>query len=246
MRRFALSLLWPSLVFTLPGCAQPGASVVCLDTAATGAFVRGLVEAPKGLTATGTMTSEEARAEIPVEAADVALADASGAPIPGLVHHRSDADGYFRVLKVPAGFAYMVVARAPAADGRELTFKALTTPTTATDTPVELSLASTLVTQAILEGKTGLVGAFDTASYAAAVAKVQERLATLETPPDPSNAAAGIALVGQWSQADSELATALERVRAGAGAPAATPQTLATEVAKTREAEPLDALSPIY
>lgn len=246
MRRFALSLLWPSLVFSLPGCAQPGATVVCLDVAATGAFVRGLVEAPKGLTESGEMTPAEAQTEVPVEAADVALADAAGNPIPGLVHHRSDPEGYFRVLKVPAGYAYMVIARAQAADGRELTFKGLTTPSTSADTAVELSLASTLVTQAILEGKSGLVGAFDAASYAAAVAKVQERIATLATPPDPTNMAAGIALVNQWSEADTALAESLAKVKAGATAPQATPQTLQAEVAKTRESEPLDALSPIY
>ena len=215
----------------LAGCAlQPCPPAATPVPAASGAsFLRGRV-----ISADGTKA---------VEAAEVSLVDAAGEPIAGLARARSDRQGDFVTTTVPPNHAYVMVARYPGQDGQDTVLKALARPGTDGAAYHDLSTASTIVTTAVTQGKTGMPGEFSVAAYDLAVARVNAALAASGAPPLTDTVA-----ILAWLEArkgeDATLKQALDQLQ---------PQVAATEPraaveaqAKSEDADPLDGLKPIY
>lgn len=225
----------------LTGCnAIPGFSPAACPTpaVATGASVKGTVRAPAD--ASGKPGTPIA----PVSAAEVALTDGAGEPLPNTYHARTDAAGGFEVAGVPPGYAFAVEANVPGPDGQEVALSTLARPSTGGAANADIDPATTLVTRAVTAGRSGPVGDYDEATYKAAVARVAEKLKTepLSALADP---AATNAMVKAWADADPILATQLATLtKSVANGPA--PASVQTEVARTTAPNPLDALSPIY
>src|SRR5690606_34395384 len=91
-----------------------------------------------------------------------------------LVKTRTDAKGAFTFSPAPAG-RFVVVALAANGDNRVARVAGMVAATTEVD-GLALTTASTLVTTAVTEGKTGELSTFDSAAYARAVALTGEAL----------------------------------------------------------------------
>ena len=103
-----------------PGCAALSSSQACpAPQAPPGARVKGKVTAPKAVLGKPGDGSEA------VSAAEVALVDASGEPLPDTFHARTDADGSYEVNRVPTGFAYAVGAQVMTPSGKTVAMSAL-------------------------------------------------------------------------------------------------------------------------
>ncbi|MDB5100354.1 MAG: hypothetical protein JWM80_4775 [Cyanobacteria bacterium RYN_339] len=202
----------PTLVaLLLTGCAVPCAP---LTTTSPGAPVAGTVGTPAAWGAAGP--------------AEVAVADAAGNPVPGLVHQRTDGNGAYAIGDVPADGAYTVVARVPLADGREVTLSSVP------GAPIDLG--STVVTQLATQGLAGAPGKVDPATFQKAADLANQKLAAGPTPADP---AAALQQAKAWSTDDAAFRDAVAAVRQQA---AAAPAAKATQA----PSGPLDALSPVY
>lgn len=116
----------------------------------------------------------------PIEAAWVVPADATGAPISGMMRARTDAAGRFWAAQVPSGFAYVLLARLPLPS--ESPFSGLAVPDLAGEVTWELSAASTVVTVRVLRGRVGMPGTFDRTVYLQAVDAVRDWLAQRPQP----------------------------------------------------------------
>lgn len=202
------------------------------ELADPGAYVRGRVATADG--ADGK----------PVEAAEVSLTDAAGEPIAGLPRARTDAQGDFLAPRVPPGHSYVVVARYPGEGGKDTTLKTLARPGSDPNAFQDLSPASTILTTALTKDQAGLPGDFDGATYARAVELIDGKLAT-GARPNLDDPAAVVAWLDSHAAADAALKAALDALRpqVAAGEPRARVE---TEAAATRDADPLDALKPIY
>jgi hypothetical protein len=159
----------------------------------------------------------------------VAVADAQGNPVAGLVHQRTDAGGNFAIGDVPANGSFTVVARVPLADGREVTLSSLP------GQPVDL--ASTIVTQLAMAGVAGNPGKVDPATFKQATDLANQKLAAGSPPADP---AAAVQQAQAWTTDDPAFRDAIAAVHQQAMVVPATPQ------ATSAPAGPLDALSPVY
>ncbi|MDB5097875.1 MAG: hypothetical protein JWM80_2296 [Cyanobacteria bacterium RYN_339] len=227
MRR---SLLW---ALVLAGCTSP---CVTPDPAPAGATLTGLVSAPQRL-----VDPTGGPDQVPIPRAEVALANAAGQPIAGLYHAETGDGGGYAIGLLPPGYTYMVEATVPGADGKPITLKSLAKPSR----EANIDLATTLVTMAVTDGLTGLPGEVDPAAFDAASAAVRAHLTDADIP-SPSDAAAAKAKVAQLAKDDPTLATQLEQLKKQAAAPTATVDQLKTDVAKTADQDPLNALAPVY
>lgn len=196
-----------------------------------GAYVRGRVA-----------TADGAEGK-PVEAAEVTLTDAAGEPIAGLPRARTDAQGDFLAPRVPPGHSYVVAARYPG-EGGDTTLKTLARPGTDPTAFQDLSPASTILTTALTKDQAGLPGDFDGATFGRAVDLIEGKLQAGATP-DLDDAAAVVAWLDSHAAADPTLKAALDALRpqVAAGEPRARVE---AEAAAAVEADPLDALKPIY
>ena len=57
----------------------------------------------------------------PATRAEIAFADASGQPIPGLMHGATDTNGAYGVFKLPQGFNFVIQATLHTPDGKAVT-----------------------------------------------------------------------------------------------------------------------------
>lgn len=177
----------------------------------------------------------------PVEAAWVVPADATGAPISGMMRARTDAAGRFWTAQVPPGFAYVLLARLPAPG--DSIYSGLAVPALAPDVNWEVSAASTVVTMLILQGRAGMPGVFDRSAYQQAVDAVKD---WLKQRPQP--VLSDLSSLKAWMEARQQEDPALggwmrqlsqETARAGSR------EQVEAAVAEPRVG-PLDAFRPIY
>jgi hypothetical protein len=197
---------------------------------------------PSGSVISGSVTAPAAWVGGPgggqqaLEAAEIALADANGDPIAGLVHQRTDAEGRYAMAGAPPGYSYVVTARYYTPDGREVTLQTLTR-----DGEAPIDLGTTLVTQLATEGARGAVGNVDEATFKQAVDAMNQHLATGPIPVDPT---AALQQAKAWLQQDATLNTAVGTLKQQAAAGNATQRD--ADISRTRDRDPLDALSPVY
>lgn len=179
--------------------------------------------------------------DAPVEAAWVVPADATGAPIPGMMRARTDAAGRFWAGQVPPGFAYVLQARLP--DSGQPVYSGLAQPALEAEHSWELSPATTVVTVLALQGRVGMPGLFDRGVYTQTVDAVK---VWLKQRPQPDIADQGS--LRAWMDERQREDPALQ----------ARMRQLMTETARAGSREqveaalalphvgPLDALKPIY
>jgi hypothetical protein len=177
----------------------------------------------------------------PVEGATVMAADAKGVAIPGTMRARTDGTGAFWTAQLPPGFAYVLVARLP--DGKGPTLSTLGRPVTDAAPPTDISLATTILTLATMQGRTGMPGAFNPETWALAVQRVEQALATTPAP-DTSDPAAVDAWLSQQREQDATLRANVALLGQELSAGASRDQ-VETQVGN-RQTDPLDALKPIY
>jgi hypothetical protein len=177
----------------------------------------------------------------PVASAWVAPADATGAPISGMMRSRTDATGRFWAVQVPPGFAYVLLARLP--DSNEPAYSGLALPAPKGEFLWELSPASTVVTGVLLEGRVGMPGVFDATVYRQALQAVN---GWLRQRPQP--VLNDISSLREWlneRQAEDPSLAGWMRQLAAETARAGSREQLETAVAEPRGG-PLDAFKPIY
>jgi hypothetical protein len=224
------------------------------DLASAGAFLRGLVQAPKAYVApVATDAPAEARALMPAPRAEITFADAGGQAIPGMVHGATDANGNYGVFKLPPGYTFVIQAKLHAPDGTAITMESLGKSSTDTSVVSSIDLATTLVTLNTTEGLTGLPGDIDPAIFSAAVQAVRNQLASQDPPatqgptaPLGFDKATALSEIKTMMQADATLSSNLDKLKTQAAASKATSAQVTAEVAKTSERDPLDALTPVY
>jgi hypothetical protein len=106
--------------------------------------------------------------QAPLAGAEVFLADAAGIAIPGLPSVKTDAQGRYAIANVPPGYSFVVVAAVKTAQGKDATLRTLVK-SSAPGEANDMSVATTLVTLGLLDGKEGAVGAYDPARFRMAV-----------------------------------------------------------------------------
>jgi hypothetical protein len=191
----ACSLSLPALPGSCPAVPAP-------DTAHPPTVVGGLAVAPlawQNAGATDAPTQESALA-----GADVFLADAAGNALPGL-HATTSSKGTFDLRRIPADYGVEVVAEKREADGRPVTLRTITH-TMAQGATANPSIGTTILTLALLQHRTGLIGVVNTASFNRAVALIYMHLAQ-GGPVNPADDKAMIALFTSWLATDAELKT---------------------------------------
>ena len=140
----------PAVSTQVPTLAlQPTARVQATATVpeGTSADLQGTVHVPADYTEGGNVYGLQQLSERPLAQAQVILADVSGNPVPGVKPVMTDAQGKFRVERVPAGVTYVVQAAARKG-GKVAYIKALAEAGAA---PVALDAATTLATVAVLK-----------------------------------------------------------------------------------------------
>jgi regulation of enolase protein 1 (concanavalin A-like superfamily)/uncharacterized coiled-coil protein SlyX len=141
--------------------------------------------------------------EKPLVGAEVFLADAKGAPLPGNLKAVTDAQGNFRIAKVPVGFTLVVATRVKTAEGKDAVLKTLVG-TAAAGAKADLSAASTLLAQSLIERSGDKLGHFDGAAFTRAVSAAAAKM-TDDALPDLSDLAAMRAYMGELEAAMAEL-----------------------------------------
>lgn len=141
--------------------------------------------------------------EKPLAGAEVFLADAKGAPLPGNMKAVTDAQGNFRIAQVPVGFTLVVATRVKTAEGKDAVLKTLVG-TAAAGAKADVSAASTLLTQSLIERSGDQLGHFDAAAFSRAVSAAAAKM-TDDSLPDLSDLAAMRAYMGQLEAALAEL-----------------------------------------
>lgn len=185
-----------------------------------GVAIRGTLLAPAGLIANngggliGKTKSYHLTAldEHPLAGADVYLATADGRAIPGLAAVKTDADGHFVFPRVPKGFAFVVATPVSLDNGES---GQLATLAKASDggAQAQISLASTLVTAAIVRGQAGTVGDFSPEAFNQALAATAQRLEPSDVAKvaDPAAAATRVAEVAKADQTVQSALTTLQQ-----------------------------------
>jgi hypothetical protein len=228
MRRFLLATL------ALAGCtASP---CITPDPAPAGATLTGTVSVPQYM-----LDPTGGGAQVPVPQAEVAVTNAAGQPIAGLFHAQTTDAGGYSIGQLPPGYTYLVAATLPGVDGKPVTLTSLAKPSGT----VDLDLATTLLTTAVLDGVTGLPGDVDPEAFKQAAATVRTHLTDPDLP-SPTDAAAVKAKVAAIATADPQFATTLGQLKQQAATPKGTAAQLQADVAKTADQVPLSALAPVY
>lgn len=218
----------------LTACSVPCGTVSTQTQA--GAWVQGYVQAP------ATWTGGTGEQDAPVAAADVALADANGTVVSGLFQQRTDPTGAFIIEGVPSGYAYVVVAHYTRPDGKVITLESLAN-SQDRNTPTSIGLGTTLATQLVTQGLTGMIGSVDSSSFDRLAAALDDKLAAGATPADPT---AALQQAQAWVQADPTLAGQVATLHQQAASPTRTTAQRNADVAKSSNSSPLDGLTPVY
>jgi sugar lactone lactonase YvrE len=142
---------------------------------------------------------------------EVFVADAAGKPIPGLPSVLTNAKGGFSIPKVPAGFTYVVAARVKTAAGDATTLKTLAKATTL-GTTVDLDMANTLVTTAVVNGRQDALGEFNAATFQRAVETTAKHL-DAKTLPDLADSSAVLAHMTALAEQVTELKSAVTELK---------------------------------
>lgn len=216
------------------GCQTPACPpAVAADP---GAFVRGRV--------VGADATDPAKAA-GVEAAEVALTDASGQPISGLPRARTDASGEFVAPALPPDHTYVMTARVPDATGGETVLKTLVRPGSDPNVFWDLSPASTIVATRLTQGLPGLPGTLTAATYEKAIALVAALLSSGIAAPDLDDTPAVVAWLEARTAEDPALKETIDALvpQAAEGEPT---EPVEAQAAASADVDPLDALRPIY
>ncbi|MEB3196378.1 MAG: hypothetical protein VKP62_04165 [Candidatus Sericytochromatia bacterium] len=168
-----------------------------------GTLFRAALRAPFRLLAVETVAVEGAR---------VFLSDASGQPIPDVPAVKTDADGRFRLPRVPSGLTFLVAAEVPTATGKTAAFRSLVRVGEVGAT-TQIDPASTLVTGHLVEGlPRGELGDLNPVQFQRATEATAARL-NPESLPDFSDPAAVRGLMKQLSEEVAELRDQLSELR---------------------------------
>lgn len=146
-----------------------------------------------------------------LEGVEVFVADAAGKPIPGLPSVRTNAKGQFSIPKVPAGFTYVVVARVETAAGEAASLKTLAKATTL-GTTVDLDMANTLVTTAVVNGREDALGEFNAATFQRAVETTAKHLDP-QALPDLADSSAVLTFMTALAEDVTELKSAVTELK---------------------------------
>ncbi|MFN3432430.1 MAG: hypothetical protein ACK46X_21090, partial [Candidatus Sericytochromatia bacterium] len=141
--------------------------------------------------------------EKPLAGAEVFLADAKGAPLPGNLKAVTDAQGNFRIPKVPVGFTLVVATRVKTAEGKDAVLKTLVG-TAAAGAKADVSAASTILTESLIERSGAQLGGFDAAAFSRAVSAAAAKM-TDDQLPDLADLGAMRAYMGELEAAMAEL-----------------------------------------
>jgi hypothetical protein len=148
--------------------------------------------------------------EKPLANTQVFLADAAGNPLPGVKPVTTDAQGQFKFAGIPAGYTFLVVAAIKTAEGKDARFETMTHPTQLGAT-ADVSAATTLVTAALVDGRSEL-GEFNAAKFKSAVDATAKNLDP-DALPDFADREAVLASVRELQASVAELKTALDEMR---------------------------------
>jgi hypothetical protein len=253
MRRFS-PWLSVALCSLMSGCAASCPVTTPQDLASAGAFLRGLVQAPKAYVAPAAADAPaDSRTQMPAARAEIAFADATGHPIPGLVHGATDTNGTYGVFKLPLGYTFVIQATLHAPDGTAVTLESLGKSSTDASNVASIDLASTLVTLLVTDGQTGLAGDIDPVTFNSAVQSVRDQLANQDPPamqgptaPLGFDKAAALMEIKTMVQGDAALASNIDKLKSQISTSKSTTAQVTAEAAKTSDRDPLDALTPVY
>lgn len=154
----------------------PCATLAVGDQSIVRAFVEGQVKAPRKLiVAPAGAPTGEPLDEAGVPQAIVVLADALGNRVPGLDQATTDAEGRYKILRVPAGATFLVVARFTTKDGPEAAIKTLVR-TTETGVKADLHTATTLVATDLSKTMDGFSSNLEAGTFDAAVGVARKQV----------------------------------------------------------------------
>jgi hypothetical protein len=144
--------------------------------------------------------------------AKVYLADAGGAPIPGLPAVTTDANGVYTIPNVPAGFTFVVAVEVPTKDGKTAVYQTLvrSTPLGAT---ADIDAASTLVSASVVRDvKGGNLGDVNPAKFRTAQQTAADAL-TPDALPDFTSRADVLARIDALAAGLSALKQSIDDLR---------------------------------
>jgi hypothetical protein len=154
--------------------------------------------------------------EVAVAQATVILADALGTRVPGQEPVQPDAGGRYRLIAVPRGYTYQVVATFQTRDDKQAIVRSMARTTEGAVT-ADVYTATTLVTTDLVKTMDGFSTTFEASRFESAVAIAQKQLTDANVPDltQPDAVQATIAamlnfnpeLTGHMNQLKQELAT---------------------------------------
>lgn len=150
--------------------------------------------------------------EAALGATEVFLADGAGKPVAGVAPVLTDADGRFRLEKVPAG-AWRVMARVRTADGKAGALETLVSADAAAEAKADVDVASTFTTAALVAGTGGKLAGVDAGRFGRARARTAEQLEEDELP-DFGDPAAVSEFAEAMRQLDAELDAMIDEMEA--------------------------------
>jgi hypothetical protein len=208
---------WLPLALLVAGCAQ---AVTCpVGQLNEGVIVGGLAIAPVSQVHPGA--TDPVTQEVPLAGADVYMADAADLALPGK-HYPTDANGRFDLSRAAPDASVQIIAKQGAIVERSLVNPGQT------GANVNVNVASTILTRALLEGLTGRLGPFNPASFVKAVELVYGHLRQ-EPKYDPTG---NLDRFKSWIQADTELKSLYDELRAALGKPTGSYADLVTTLAQ--------------
>ncbi len=148
----------------------------------------------------------------PLAGAEVFLAGPDGAPLPDIPPVTTDAQGRFRLAGAPATGTFTVQVRVKNKAGAATTLQTLVRPTAAGAT-ANVSIGTTCVAVAVLDGQGGNLGEFNPAKFQSAVETTDKEL-TPETWPDPADRQAILATMTRLEAKIDLLQSTLNEIRA--------------------------------
>ena len=147
----------------------------------------------------------------PLAGAEVFLAGADGQPLPDIPSAVTDAQGRFRLAGAPSAETVTVQVRVKNKAGAATTLMTLVRPTAAGAT-ANVSIGTTCVAVAVLDGQGGNLGEFNPAKFQSAVDTTDKEL-TPETWPDPADRQAILAAMSRLEAKIDLLQSTLDEIR---------------------------------
>ncbi|MEB3328211.1 MAG: hypothetical protein VKQ33_03140 [Candidatus Sericytochromatia bacterium] len=183
------------------------------------------------------------QSDAPLPGARVYLANARGEALNGLPEARTDAEGRFRLERVPQGLTYVLVAEVPTALGStaRLTSLAAARPSSGAG-DVRVGLGSTLATAVVVDPTRGL-GTLQPEALATLASRLEARL-TPAQPPDLTDTSSVQALAEALLRDDEGLRAEVDRLRGELGGATAEEMQREVTTALTEAAAFQEAPSP--